>query len=222
MPGRLAVAGLCRTVSSQGAQARDGRRAGRHQNAVVHVIGDGLEHSASSFSRFRHSRRWPGFGPSHRKILGYRQPDARDIQQSLQTPEPIGSPAFAQLETRFNEWNSWTIDVPGKYFLESIDRLYKRNALAEGGFAALGQAVDLAKVRTPMYLIAGRDDEVVAPQQLFALTRLAGTPPESLHCVLVPSDHLRAIHGQARARTALAGHRPLDEGDVAVLGRLKA
>ena len=29
-----------------------------------------------------------------------------------------------------------------------------------------------------------------------------------------------AVHGQARARTVLAGDRPLDEGDVAVLGRL--
>lgn len=156
------------------------------------------------------------------KFWGIAEPAARDIQQSLQTPEPIGSPAFGQLETRFNEWNSWTIDVPGKYFLESMDRLYKRNALAEGGFAALGQAVDLAKLRTPMYLIAGRDDDVVAPQQLFALTRLAGTPPESLHYGAGAERSSWAVHGQARARTALAGDRPLDEGDVAVLGRLKA
>jgi poly(3-hydroxyalkanoate) synthetase len=130
------------------------------------------------------------------KFWGVAEPDARDIQRSLQTPEPIGSPAFEQLETRFNEWNSWTIDVPGKYFLEAMDLLYKRNALAEGGFAALGQAVDLAQLRTPMYLIAGRDDEVVAPQQLFALARLAGTPPELLHYVLVPSDHLGLFMGK--------------------------
>jgi poly(3-hydroxybutyrate) depolymerase len=130
------------------------------------------------------------------KFWGVTEPDARDIQRSLQTPQPIGSPAFAQLVTRFNEWNAWTIDVPGKYFLEAMERLYKRNALAEGGFAALGQTVDLARLRAPMYLLAGSDDEVVAPQQLFALTRLAGTPPESLCCELVPSDHLGLFMGK--------------------------
>jgi poly(3-hydroxybutyrate) depolymerase len=130
------------------------------------------------------------------KFWGVTEPDARDIQRSLQTTAPIGSPAFARLEARFNEWNSWTIDVPGRYFLEAMERLYKRNALAEGGFVALGQAVDLARLRTPMYLLAGSDDEVVAPEQLFALVRLAGTPPENISCERVLSDHLGLFMGK--------------------------
>lgn len=119
-----------------------------------------------------------------------------DVERSLQTSEPVGSPAFAQLEARFKEWNSWTIDVPGRFFLEAMERLYKRNALAEGGFIALGQEVDLTRLRTPMYLLAGSDDEVVAPGQLFALTRLAGTPPENLRRQLVSSDHLGLFMGK--------------------------
>ncbi len=138
------------------------------------------------------------------KFWGVAEPDARDIQCSLQTSEPIGSAAFAQLEARFNEWNSWTIDVPGRYFLEAMERLYKRNALAEGGFVALGQTIELARLRTPMYLVAGRDDEVVAPEQLFALTRLAGTAPENIHCELAPSDHLGLFMG----RRVLEQHWP--------------
>jgi poly(3-hydroxyalkanoate) synthetase len=130
------------------------------------------------------------------KFWGVTAPEAGDIQRSLQTSAPVGSPAFAQLEARFNAWNSWTLDLPGSYFLEAMERLYKHNALAEGGFVALGQMVNLAQVRVPMYLLAGSDDEVVAPQQLFALTRLAGTPPENLHCELVPSDHLGLFMGK--------------------------
>jgi poly(3-hydroxybutyrate) depolymerase len=130
------------------------------------------------------------------KFWGAAEPHASDIQRSLQTSEPVGSTAFARLETRFNEWNSWTIDLPGTYFLEAMERLYKRNALADGSFVALGQAVDLAQLHTPMYLLAGDDDDVVAPQQLFALARLAGTPSESVRCELVPSDHLGLFMGK--------------------------
>jgi poly(3-hydroxyalkanoate) synthetase len=121
---------------------------------------------------------------------------ADDICNSLQTTEPVGSPEFARLESSFKNWNSWTLDLPGNYYLEVIEKLYKHNELAAGNFVALGQKIDLSHLSLPMYLLAGDADEVVAPQQLFALTRLAGTRPEDLHCELVPSDHLGLFMGK--------------------------
>jgi len=47
-----------------------------------------------------------------------------------------------------------------------------------------------------MYLLAGSDDEVVTPEQLFALTRLAGTQPEHLRHEVVPSTHLGLFMGK--------------------------
>src|SRR5713226_5379514 len=98
--------------------------------------------------------------------------DANDIRESLQILQPIGSPEFTRLEAIFKNWNSWTIDVPGRYYLEVVDKLYKRNELASGGFIALGQKIDLSRLRLPMYLLAGSADEVVAPEQLLAAERL--------------------------------------------------
>ncbi len=56
--------------------------------------------------------------------------DASNIRESLQALQPIGSPEFTRVEAIFKTWNSWTIDVPGTYYLEVIEKLYKRNELA--------------------------------------------------------------------------------------------
>src|SRR3979490_1198327 len=122
--------------------------------------------------------------------------DANAIRESLQTLQPIGSPEFAQLEAIFKNWNSSTIDVPGTYYLEVIEKLYKRNELARGSFVALGQKIDLSRLRLPMYLLAGSADEVVAPEQLLAVERLVGTQPEYLRHEVAPCNHLALFMGK--------------------------
>jgi poly(3-hydroxyalkanoate) synthetase len=123
--------------------------------------------------------------------------DAEDIHQLLQTPEQIGSPAFAALEAIFRDWHAWTVDLPGTYYLEVIERLYKRNELATGHFVALGQTIDLKNVRAPVFLLAARDDELVAPAQLFATERLVDTPSHKIRKQLVPCRHVGLFMGKA-------------------------
>lgn len=119
-----------------------------------------------------------------------------DIRETLQTLQPIGSPEFIQLEAIYKNWNSWTIDIPGTYYLEIIEKLYKRNELAAGDFVALGQRIDLSRLRLPIYLLAGSADEVVTAEQLLAVTRLVGTPPEDIREEVVPSNHLGLFMGK--------------------------
>src|SRR5712672_759666 len=122
--------------------------------------------------------------------------DANAIRESLQTLQPIGSAEFERLEAVFRDWNSWTIDLPGTYYLEVVEKLYKRNELAGGSFVALGQKIDLSQLRLPMYLLAGSADEVVAPEQLLAVERLVGTQPEYLRHAVVPCNHLGLFMGK--------------------------
>jgi hypothetical protein len=82
------------------------------------------------------------------KILRFWGPqtlESSDVHQLLQTPEPIESSAFANLDATFRDWYAWTVDLPGNYYLEVVDRLYKCNGLATCQFVALGQTIDLAK-----------------------------------------------------------------------------
>jgi poly(3-hydroxybutyrate) depolymerase len=120
----------------------------------------------------------------------------RLVRDSLQTMQPTGSPEFTRLEAVFKVWNAWTVDVPGTYYLEVIEKLYKRNELATGNFVALGERIDLSRLRLPIYLLAGSADEVVAPEQLLALERLVGTRPEHLRHEVAPSSHLGLFMGK--------------------------
>src|SRR6266566_2158155 len=122
--------------------------------------------------------------------------DANGIRESLQTLQPIGSSEFTQLEAIFKNWNSWTIDLPGTYYLEVIEKLYRRNELASGSLIALGQKIDLSRLRLPMYLLAGSADDVVAPDQLLAVERLAGTQPEYIRHEVAPCNHLGLFMGK--------------------------
>jgi poly(3-hydroxyalkanoate) synthetase len=141
------------------------------------------------------------------KVLKFWGPESvspDDIHQLLETPEPIGSPAFARLEAQFRAWYSWTLDLPGIYYIEIVDKLYKHNELATGRLVALGQRIDVAAVRTPMFLLAARDDELVAPAQLLATERLVGTPADKLRKEMAPCGHLGLFMG----RTALSKFWP--------------
>jgi poly(3-hydroxybutyrate) depolymerase len=126
---------------------------------------------------------------------GNNATDANEIRRALQTLLPVGSEEFERLESIFKKWNSWTIDVPGRYYLEVIEKLYKRNELARGRFVALGQTIDLSRVRLPIYLLAGSDDDVVAPEQLLAMERLVGMRPEG--CEVASCNHLGLFMGKA-------------------------
>lgn len=126
--------------------------------------------------------------------------EADDIRQLLEDEGAIDADASNRLETAFRAWYSWTLDLPGTFFLETVERIYKRNELASGSFVALGQKIDLSTLTTPLFLIAARDDELVAPQQLFATERLVGTAPQNIRKVTAPCRHLGLFMGKSALR----------------------
>ncbi len=121
---------------------------------------------------------------------------SEDIHQLLQTRLPVESAEFAALTDAFQRWHARTVDLPGVYYLEVIEKLYRHNALAGGGFVALGQTVDLKRLTTPLYLLAARDDELVSPLQLFGLERLVGTPADRIVTAMAPCRHLGLFMGE--------------------------
>ncbi len=135
-------------------------------------------------------------GHAVQKFWGTDDLDRDEIHQLLQTDEPIDSAAFAQLEECFRTWNAWTVDLPGTYYLEVVEKLYQHNELASGRFVALGQTINLANVRTSLFLLAAREDELVAPAQLFATANLVGTPAHNIHKEMVGGHHVGLFVGQ--------------------------
>jgi poly(3-hydroxybutyrate) depolymerase len=130
--------------------------------------------------------------------------DRETIHHLLQASDVIDSPAFERLEARFRDWYAWTVDLPGVYYLQVVQQLFKENRLAAGQFVALGRKVDLSQVRCPLFLLAARNDELLAPEQIFATARLVGTPADAIRKTIAPGGHLGLFMG----RTILSGIWP--------------
>jgi len=130
------------------------------------------------------------------KLWGPGTVEAEEIRQLLESEEAPGSSAFTRLEAAFREWYAWTVDLPGPYFLETVEKLYKRNEIADGTFVALGKPIDLRNIETPLFLLAAGRDELVTPPQLFAVERLVGTPPDELRKLTADCRHLGLFMGK--------------------------
>jgi poly(3-hydroxybutyrate) depolymerase len=121
------------------------------------------------------------------------EPEA--IHDLLQVPDDIATPHSSRLLTLFREWYTRPIDLPGTYYLQVAQWLYKDNQLATGRFAALGRPIDLSIVRGPIFLLAARDDEIVAPEQLLAARHLVGTKEGQIRTEIVACTHLGLFLG---------------------------
>ena len=108
------------------------------------------------------------------------------------------------LEQRFKDWYQWTVDLPGTFFLQVVSSLFKQNQITKNQFAALGRTVDLADVRSPLFLLAAHDDELVSPPQLLTAGRLVATPKRDIETAVEPCGHLSLFLGaQTIGRTWL-------------------
>jgi poly(3-hydroxybutyrate) depolymerase len=124
----------------------------------------------------------------------FPEPDA--IGKLLQSPHATGSETFERLEARFRDWHASTLDLPGSYYLQVVEQLFKENRLAAGRFVALGREVDLSELRCPLFLLAAQDDDVVAPEQIFATERLVDSQQCTIEKALAPGGHLGLFMGK--------------------------
>ena len=122
-----------------------------------------------------------------------------DIEAALQ--RRLDDEAEGQaLRERFARWHAETLDLPGVFYLETVEKIFRENRLAKGTFVALGRELQLASLTTPVFLLAGSEDEVVPPAQAMATASLLGTPPGSIEREVAPCGHLGLFIG----RTTLA------------------
>jgi poly(3-hydroxybutyrate) depolymerase len=139
-----------------------------------------------------------GLVPGQRvlKLWAPQSVESDDIRKLLQIAETASPSELIQIETAFRDWYSWTLDLPGAFFIETVEKLYKRNELATGNFVALGQKIDLSTLKKPLFLLTAHDDELVAPPQLLAAAHLVGTEPCARREMTVPGRHLGMFMGR--------------------------
>jgi poly(3-hydroxyalkanoate) synthetase len=119
-----------------------------------------------------------------------------DVEATLQRDVGDGSEEGKALLARFESWDRKVLDLPGTFYLEATNWIFRENRLAEGSFLALGRRIDLAEVKVPVFLLAGEKDNVVPLEQALATARLLGTAPQWLEQTSEPCGHLALFMGR--------------------------
>jgi poly(3-hydroxyalkanoate) synthetase len=114
----------------------------------------------------------------------------------LQIGDAPTDPERDALTQRFLDWFEAYVDLPGAYYRQTFEWIFRENRLARGCFPALGATIALDRIACPLYVMFAENDEIVSPGQATAITRLAGTPSERIETHGVPGRHLSLYMGR--------------------------
>ncbi len=95
-----------------------------------------------------------------------------DLSPEFTAEAALQCSADPAMAARFDAWNLRTVDLPGAYFVQTAEWIFRENRLARGLFPALGRPVALSSIIAPIYVLAAADDEVVPLPQATAVQRL--------------------------------------------------
>ncbi|QCB48844.1 alpha/beta fold hydrolase [Hydrogenophaga sp. PAMC20947] len=122
-------------------------------------------------------------------------PEQHYMQDHIDLYEHIDDAAYLAKEERFERWYENPIDLPGRWYLQVIQQLFKENRLAKGTFVGLGRELHLKDITCPLYLLAGADDDITSPEQVLNAAQLVGTPPEQIRQQTIPGGHIGLFMG---------------------------
>jgi poly(3-hydroxyalkanoate) synthetase len=94
---------------------------------------------------------------------------------------------------KFDAWNLRTVDLPGAYFVQTAEWIFRENRLARGCFSALGRKVALSSITAPIFVLAAADDEVVSLPQATAVQHLCERT--RVTTLVEPGRHLSLFMG---------------------------
>jgi poly(3-hydroxyalkanoate) synthetase len=132
-------------------------------------------------------------GKSVLRLWSAVAPDEAAARRALQL-EDQNRPRVAALERRFLDWHALTVDLPGEYYLQVVTQVYRGNRIANGSFVALGKPVHLGRLKAPIFILAGSNDLIVAPEQALAVRHLASAA-RPIDQLVEPCGHLSLFMG---------------------------
>jgi len=122
-------------------------------------------------------------------------PDQQYLGKYVELYEHIDDPGYLARTKAFESWYENPIDLPGRWYLQVINELFRDNRLAKGEFVGLGRTLSLRDITCPLYLLAGAGDDITPREQVFAARALVGTPPERIVEATAPGGHVGLFMG---------------------------
>ncbi|MFT3803333.1 MAG: alpha/beta fold hydrolase [Burkholderiaceae bacterium] len=136
--------------------------------------------------------------PGKFMLAGWKNmhPDTQYLGKYVTLYEHLEDRDYIERTKQFESWYENALDLPGTYYLQTIELLFKDNRFAKGRFVGLGRELKLADVKCPAYLLAGDDDDITTGEQVFAARDLLGTPKNRIEEKRVPGGHIGLFMGR--------------------------
>jgi poly(3-hydroxyalkanoate) synthetase len=100
----------------------------------------------------------------------------------------------------FEDWFKWTQDLPGMFYLWVVSELFRSNKLIAGDLWVKGQRLSLSDLKMPLFLLAGEDDHITPPAQVFAAADAVSTPKSKIVKRTTGGGHLGLFMGREALR----------------------
>jgi len=123
--------------------------------------------------------------------------ETSSVIESLQLGGPPATDAERRAAAIFARWRRRALDLPGPYYRQVFDWLYRENRLAAGTFPALGRRIDLRNLHCPLFLLAGARDVIAPPAQVFAAASLVAARKSDIETALAPCGHFALFMGKS-------------------------
>lgn len=139
-----------------------------------------------------------GLMPGRFMLAGWKNmhPAEQYVDKFVKLYENLADRDYLDRTETFASWYENPLDLPGVYYLQAIEELFKHNLFAKGEFVGLGRRLDLGRVACPLYLLAGEADDITTKEQVFAARDLVGTPKRQIVEKLVPGGHIGLFMGR--------------------------
>lgn len=94
---------------------------------------------------------------------------------------------------QFQSWYHRYQTVPGKMYLEIVQKLFQENQLIKGELTILDRMVDLKAIKNPLVLVGGTEDDITPPSQVFEMKHYVSA--RRIDEYLVPAGHIGVFMG---------------------------
>lgn len=139
-----------------------------------------------------------GLMPGRFMLAGWKNmhPDEQYVEKYARLYEHLEDTNYVKRTRKFEAWYENPLDLPGRYYLQAINDLFKQNLLAKDKFIGLGRELKLGDIKIPAFLLAGESDDITTREQVFAAKDLFGTSAKDVVTKLVPGGHIGLFMGR--------------------------
>lgn len=123
-----------------------------------------------------------------------------EFSRQLALLRNLDDSAHVQRYREFEDWFKHTQDIPGAFYLWIVRHLFRDNELVSGALTIGEQRVDLARLDMPLNLLAGADDHITPPDQVFAIAEFASTSASLVRRSVTTGGHLGLFMGHQALR----------------------